>query len=382
MENDAERGICSHGPMRSQGSSEAAGLCYEEAATSTWLMSKIQKFAVEAAIGIAWGLLMVLFPQMPMLLVVCITTAVLVLLVYAFRDLPRTTSWRTWAPQASAIFVLVGFILWINKQPGETTAIGYALAICASILVAVLTLLIAQSLLSQTGAEAQYAQAKIETLRSRATSLRDILLGINVSDADERLRSFREIGEDFVYEEPFKTLLPKIEHNATRMRGMAALPPVGPQSPDPEAHTKCMQEGHAAVDELMRITAKWVNRENGGGRLADVSPIKKEHKQAYLNRIADLRYRLAELRIDMEKPEATETAPETWEQRFHALEDEIAQNIEAFATPAEAAIYRTRGNIVRRFGPQFPLHQLYVDLCIHDLDYLRDFVKAYSRREA
>ena len=274
----------------------------------------------------------------------------------------------------------LGFVWWFGGPP---TPFGWVIVVLSLFILTLLAFGMTRWALAGTAWafwEPSYSADKIESLRAAATSLRDILWGLNVPDADARLQAFRTVGEDFIYEQPFKSLLPRIERNATRMRIMAALPPAGPQAPDPAAFTQCMQDGHAAVEDLMRLTAKWVNRDRG--QTTPSAPTASNRgKQAYLNRIAELRQKVAALRVEMEKTEARNKPPEKWAGEFHALENEIAQNIEAFATPAEAAIYRTRGNVIRRMGPGLPAHQLYIDLCIHDLDYLRDFVKAYSRKD-
>jgi peptidoglycan hydrolase CwlO-like protein len=100
-------------------------------------------------------------------------------------------------------------------------------------------------------------------------------------------------------------------------------------------------------------------------------------KQEILDQISDLREKVVKLRIDMESdPLGIEGG--RWKENYYALEKQIADKIEAFVSRAEAVNYRVRGNISRRLQSTTP-HQLYIDLCIHDMDYLRQFVIDYSR---
>jgi hypothetical protein len=71
-----------------------------------------------------------------------------------------------------------------------------------------------------------------------------------------------------------------------------------------------------------------------------------------------------------------------WADEFHVLVDEMAAKIEQLAGKAEAELCKTRGNVLRRFGRGLPPHQLYIDMAIHDLDYLRTFIQQYSRLPA
>ena len=76
--------------------------------------------------------------------------------------------------------------------------------------------------------------------------------------------------------------------------------------------------------------------------------------------------------------DAPKKSREEWAAIYHDLGNQIAKRIELFASHAEAVNCRARGNITRRTG-DVPPHQLYIDLCIHDMDYLRQFVIDYSR---
>jgi hypothetical protein len=154
-----------------------------------------------------------------------------------------------WSMAVTAIGL--GFVWWFGGPP---TPFGWVIVVLSLFILTLLAFGMTRWALAGTAWafwEPSYSADKIESLRAAATSLRDILWGLNVPDADARLQAFRTVGEDFIYEQPFKSLLPRIERNATRMRIMAALPPAGPQAPDPAAFTQCMQDGHAAVEDLM-----------------------------------------------------------------------------------------------------------------------------------
>ena len=60
------------------------------------------------------------------------------------------------------------------------------------------------------------------------------------------------------------------------------------------------------------------------------------------------------------------------------LERRIAQKINEFAGRAESVLYENRGNITRTFGPNTLPHQLWIDLSVFDLNYLRDFITRHS----
>jgi hypothetical protein len=89
--------------------------------------------------------------------------------------------------------------------------------------------------------------------------------------------------------------------------------------------------------------------------------------------------KLAGLRIEMESDADSKTPVDEWRDRFMSLSEEIAGKIEQFSSKAEAELYRNRGNITRRASPSLPKHQLYIDLCIFDLDHLRQFITDFSR---
>ena len=109
----------------------------------------------------------------------------------------------------------------------------------------------------------RYSKEKVEALRKAATALRDICWGVVVSDADQRLRAFRDVADDFVREPQFDKLLPRIEGGATRLNLMARMPPAGVGAADPIAQNVAMQDAHTALDELFKITDRWVIYEDG-----------------------------------------------------------------------------------------------------------------------
>lgn len=97
-------------------------------------ISELQNFSAKAAAGLAWAVLLMLFPQLPPVIVVSVTIFILGLLAYAFLGLSRAAHWREWAPQTTALVVLVAFVIWIGNQPGSTGWIGYLFGGLAAIL--------------------------------------------------------------------------------------------------------------------------------------------------------------------------------------------------------------------------------------------------------
>lgn len=104
----------------------------------------------------------------------------------------------------------------------------------------------------------------------------------------------------------------------------------------------------------------------------------RKDKQGLLDEISELRMNMSQLRIDMEADIKGERA-ESWKQDFTELQELISNKIEDFAGHAESRLYNIRGNLTRRVGPGARPHQLYIDLAIHDLDYLRAFLTDYLR---
>ena len=109
-----------------------------------------------------------------------------------------------------------------------------------------------------------------------------------------------------------------------------------------------------------------------------------QNKQQLLDDISTLRERLGTMRIEMERHNRNKTFDEAfWSKTVGVVQDGIASKIEQFSSKAEAIAYRHRGNIVRTLNPQVGgfLNPLLVDVCIHDLDYLRQFIHDYSRNK-
>ncbi len=102
-------------------------------------------------------------------------------------------------------------------------------------------------------------------------------------------------------------------------------------------------------------------------------------RRAKLAEIAELRKRLVEFRVLMVRDQQGLKSEAEWDAEFRCLASRITEKIKDFAGEAEAAIYDARGNIIRRFGDGAPPHQRVIDIVMHDLDYLREFIKDYSR---
>lgn len=109
-----------------------------------------------------------------------------------------------------------------------------------------------------------------------------------------------------------------------------------------------------------------------------------QKRQQLLDDISALRENVGSYRIEIENDRNAQRLDEkAWEHKFDVLQDEIACKIEQFASKAEAVAYRHRGNIQRPLNPMMGgfLNPLLVDICIHDLDYLRQFIHDYSRHK-
>jgi hypothetical protein len=88
------------------------------------------------------------------------------------------------------------------------------------------------------------------------------------------------------------------------------------------------------------------------------------------------------LRIEMEQNHAFRKHGEThWRQRLESLQRQITVKIEEFASKAEANAYSLRGNIPRPINTNMGgyLNPVELDICIYDLDYLKQFIHDYSR---
>jgi hypothetical protein len=104
-------------------------------------------------------------------------------------------------------------------------------------------------------------------------------------------------------------------------------------------------------------------------------------KRQLLDDIAGLRETMVRYRIDMED-NAQPFDQAAWQQKYNALETQIATKIEELAGKAEASAYRNRGNIPREARPGRPgtfKRDVLIDVCIYDLDYLKDFIHEYAR---
>ena len=89
------------------------------------------------------------------------------------------------------------------------------------------------------------------------------------------------------------------------------------------------------------------------------------------------------MRIDIERNiNAGIFNEKQWEGKFDALQNEIASKIEQVSSKAEAMLYLHRGNLKRPINTNmggFLNHRL-VDICIHDLDHLSQFIRDFSRK--
>jgi len=99
-------------------------------------------------------------------------------------------------------------------------------------------------------------------------------------------------------------------------------------------------------------------------------------KHRLLNEIAELHIKVGTMRAEMERDYNHRRYSESqWQPKFDALQDEIASQIEQYSSPAEAQLYRHRGHIQRPPNPTGGfLNPLLVDICIHDLEYLKNLI--------
>ena len=108
-----------------------------------------------------------------------------------------------------------------------------------------------------------------------------------------------------------------------------------------------------------------------------------QNKRQLLDEISALRETMVHYRIAMEADHVASAFNSTlWQQKFDALEDEIATKIEQLSSKAEAITYRNRGNIPRAIRPNRPgafVWPVLIDVCIYDLDYLKTLIHDYSR---
>lgn len=105
-------------------------------------------------------------------------------------------------------------------------------------------------------------------------------------------------------------------------------------------------------------------------------------KRQLLNEIAEQRQTMVRYRIDMEADHHARRFNQTaWQQKYEALEGQIATKIEELSSKAEASTYRNRGNIPRPLNPTKGgyLWPVLIDTCVYDLDYLKTFIHDFSR---
>ena len=101
-----------------------------------------------------------------------------------------------------------------------------------------------------------------------------------------------------------------------------------------------------------------------------------DQKHRLLNEIAELHIKVGTMRAEMERDYNHRRYSESQRQpKFDALQDEIASQIEQYSSPAEAQLCRHRGHIQRPPNPTGGfLNPLLVDICIHDLEYLKNLI--------
>jgi hypothetical protein len=103
---------------------------------------------------------------------------------------------------------------------------------------------------------------------------------------------------------------------------------------------------------------------------------RERHQEVVLREIAMLRARVARLRIEMEQDVQS---LKDWEPEFEGLRAEIARKIQEYSNAAEAEIFTTAGNLRDRSTVVGTKHDLYINFCIRDLDWLDNFIRDYSR---
>ncbi len=108
----------------------------------------------------------------------------------------------------------------------------------------------------------------------------------------------------------------------------------------------------------------------------------QKRKQELLDEISALRVEMTALRVDMDH-DPKRVSDAEWRNKFDGLQDKIAAKIEQFSSRAEADAYRHRGNVPRPINTNMGgfLRPLHLDICIHDLDYLKQFIIDYSRNK-
>ena len=100
-------------------------------------------------------------------------------------------------------------------------------------------------------------------------------------------------------------------------------------------------------------------------------------RRVLLKQISLLRDDMVSLRIALVKDRHGLIGREEGERRYRELQDAITLRIRKLGSAAEENIYRTKGNMTRMLS--LHPHQATIDFCIHDIDFLRELVKDYSR---
>jgi hypothetical protein len=107
----------------------------------------------------------------------------------------------------------------------------------------------------------------------------------------------------------------------------------------------------------------------------------RNRNQAVLDQISALKHPLAALRIEMRQDEGGVYPMAHWDKKYKEMQGQIAEKIREFSTEAEVGDFLIKGNLDRVVNSPIP-HQLYIDMCTRDLDWVSDFVRAYSRGKA
>jgi hypothetical protein len=146
--------------------------------------------------------------------------------------------------------------------------------------------------------------------------------------------------------------------------------------------------GDQAVDPRLLHDFEKLRKENEELKtvikLQDAAAERGQKKQQLLDDIASLRNQMVTLRIEMEQDRGVKTFGDIyWSERLAALQQAIASTIERFSSKAEADTYSNRGNIPRTINIAMGgfTNPLWLDVCIYDLDYLKQFVIDYSRQK-
>lgn len=118
-------------------------------------------------------------------------------------------------------------------------------------------------------------------------------------------------------------------------------------------------------------------------RIAELqaSADKRTEKRRLLDEISDGYLEMVNLRIDMESAPNGLSAAD-WDKKLGELQKGIAAKIEEFSSRAEARAYLTVGNLPRpMIAPGQFARPLHLDICIHDIDYLKKFIADHRCKE-